>query len=176
MAPPWPLNWPGCQTWLPNELQFLLIIQDFCTPMLGSNVDFCFEMVGDRFVHQCEMIPGVNMVFVSTHQLDMISLKGRVPNIWNYCWLWKAPTFYHAGLFQLDISTEMCTCCSSRCTLQWTSQQPVMTEQCFSFLNTLPWADKPVSISDYVYIEKRCSFICDNWSRPCHGKVQAQGQ
>ncbi len=40
-----------------------------------------------------------------------------------------AVNLYHAGLFQVDIFTEVCT-------LRWLSQTPMMLEQCFNFLNT----------------------------------------
>ena len=41
---------------------------------------------------------------------------------------------FHAGLFQVDVSTED----------KWVSQQPVVMEQRFNFLNTLPWGDKSI--------------------------------
>ncbi len=39
----------------------------------------------------------------------------------------------HAWLFQVDISTEVC----SRCMLQWILQQPTMVRWSFNFLDTL---------------------------------------
>ncbi len=36
------------------------------------------------------------------------------------------------------------SCFSGRCTLQWIFQQPVMTESCFNFINTIAEADEAV--------------------------------
>ena len=38
---------------------------------------------------------------------------------------------YHAGLLHVEISAEVCIWWKSRCTLQWTSQQPVVIEPCY---------------------------------------------
>ena len=46
----------------------------------------------------------------------------------------------HVNLLYVQISTEVCTCCSSMCTLQMISQQPMVIEPCFNFLNTLAGA------------------------------------
>ncbi len=37
---------------------------------------------------------------------------------------------HNANILHTEISTEVCTCCCSRCTLQWIFQQPMMTEVC----------------------------------------------
>ncbi len=52
---------------------------------------------------------------------------------------------FNAGLFQVDVSTEVRHCWNSRCMLHEISQQPIMIEQSFNFFSTLPWADEYVS-------------------------------
>ena len=44
---------------------------------------------------------------------------------------------WHTDVWYVEISTEMCTCYFSRCTIQLISQQPLMIETCLNFLNTL---------------------------------------
>ena len=43
-------------------------------------------------------------------------------------------------LFYVEISTEVCICLNSMCTLQWISQQLMMIKACFNSLDTLPGA------------------------------------
>ena len=48
---------------------------------------------------------------------------------------------YYADLFRLLYPLKCAAAAwNSGCTLQWTSQQPVMLERCFIFSNTLPGA------------------------------------
>ena len=51
----------------------------------------------------------------------------------------------------VEISTEVCTSCNNKCTLQWISQQPMMIETCFNFLNTLPMANESICIT-WIYL------------------------
>ena len=48
---------------------------------------------------------------------------------------------YCQGLFQVEICSEVCIFSSSRCTLQCISQQPMMIEQFFNLIKTLPEAE-----------------------------------
>ncbi len=54
----------------------------------------------------------------------------------------------HAGLFHVDISTDVCTRWNSMCTFQWISQQPMIIEydaaiifSALYFVNSLPVAN-----------------------------------
>ena len=66
---------------------------------------------------------------------------GRPVNI-----LDKPHNLYYTALLHADIYTEVCTCSSSRCTIYWIFQQPILIELCFEFLNILPGAYEYVCI------------------------------
>ena len=63
---------------------------------------------------------------------------------------------YRAGFVYVEIFIVVCTCWISRCTLERTSQQPVMMETWFKFLNTLPVRNEYIRSIRIYLLEKSC--------------------
>ncbi len=89
------------------------------------------------------------------HLIQLLPLGGTK---WEY-----AVDFYHARLFQVDISSEVW---NSRCTLHWISHQTMMIKPCYNFLNILPGANGSIcNIRIYIHWEKLSQVLATEVAR-----------
>ena len=107
---------------------------------------------------ECCMMFISNLLMLDTQHALTDERKTRYHRVYkNTCTTSAMNTnFNHCntGLLHVEISTEVCTCCSSKLTLQWISQTPRMIEPCFNFLNTLPVSKNLSGSPEYTYRER----------------------
>ena len=66
----------------------------------------------------------------------------------------------NVDLSYVGMSSKLCNCSNSRCTLQWIFQQPVVIEPSFNFLKYLGWSQWISVASEYTCIDKFAYKLC----------------
>ena len=108
-----------------NMLKYAIFVINHAGRMklISFNGAWYTEYIGTTFV----------IIFQTLIKQDWIlsppwwHLQDVIRGIWCSS-LRKRNNLYNAGLFHVDVSTEVCNCWNNQCILQWISEQPMNKE------------------------------------------------